>query len=248
MISVFQSNSEYSDFLKRNLSEIKDLTKWVRQIYLKKLTPKSFCQIYDNLDIVKEIFHFICNQEKKWINKIDNENIDKEQKNHLFIDYLISKEKSTREIADYCDKIRDFIFKHIDLNVAKETDCLQGFETNFIKSDIDKELDEKKELLEYSNAKLESIRDYLNNLIADQEKKVKSKSTDYIKIYETEKNNFSMITTTRRCKLLEDALPSTDIIVPLKFNLKNRNHNSSEKVFDFDFVVSKKRFEFHKQS
>lgn len=237
MITVFQSHSEYSDFLKRNLSEIKDLTKWVRQIYLKKLTPKSFCQIYDNLGIIKEIFHFICNQETDVINKLD-----KEQKKDFFIDYLLTKEKSTREIANYCDKIREFIFKHISLDIAKENDCLQGFETNFIKYEIDKELDEKTELLEYSNAKLESIRDYLNNLIADQEKKAKSKSNDYIKIYETEKNNFSMITTNRRCKLLEDALPSTDLIVTLKFTISN----GLEKTFDF--IVSKKRFEFHKQS
>ena len=217
LVNTFQKNPEYPDFLKRNLSLIKDLTKWGRQIYLSKLTPKSFFQLHDNLGIIKEIFTFLQDQNQE----------------HL-LNYLLLNDIKTREISDYCDKIRDFISNNIDLTIAKEIDCLQGFETNFIRQGINKELDEKTELLEASNTKLELIRDYLNQLVSQEEKKsTKSKSSEYIKIYETEKNNFSMITTSRRCKLLEEALPSTDKIVPLN---------------TFDFVVSKKRFEFHKQS
>jgi len=217
---------DYSDFLKRNLTEIKDLTKWGRQIYLSKLTPKSFFQLHENLGIIKDIYIFL------------HERV----KDEKFLNYLLLNNVKTREITTYCDKIRDFISKHIDLTIAKELDCLQGFETNFICMGIDKELDEKTELLETSNVKLEAIRDYLSQLVSQEEKKTKKLPTEYIKIYETEKNNFSLITTSRRCKILEDALPSTDRIVPLKFTIRN----CSEKTFDF--VVSKKRFEFHKQS
>ena len=57
---------------------------------------------------------------------------------------------------------------------------------------------------------------------------------DYVKIHETEKNNYSMITTNRRCKLLEGALPEKETIVKLKDN--------------FSISISKKAFEFHKQT
>jgi len=224
--TIEEESECYSDFLKRRLTEIKDLTKWGRQIYLKKLTPKSFFQLHENLGIIKDIYLFLHEQVK----------------DEKMMNYLLLNNGKTREIATYCDEIRDFISKHIDLVLAKELDCLQGFETNFISLGIDKELDEKTELLETSNAKLESIRDYLNQLLAQEEKKTKNSTTEYIKIYETEKNNFSLITTSRRCKILEDALPSTDRIVPLKVKTMDLFH------CDCDFVVSKKRFEFHKQS
>jgi DNA mismatch repair protein MutS len=48
----------------------------------------------------------------------------------------------------------------------------------------------------------------LNTLVAKYEKN--SKTTDYIKIHETEKNNFSLITTKRRAVLLKQCLQSTN--------------------------------------
>jgi DNA mismatch repair protein MutS len=46
----------YSDFLKINLSEIKDISKWERQVFLKKITPKSFYHLHQNLLKIKEIY------------------------------------------------------------------------------------------------------------------------------------------------------------------------------------------------
>ena len=211
-----------TDALRKKLMEIKDLTKWIRQIYLKKLNPKSFYQLYNNLEIIQEMFQMI-------------------EKEENFMHYFLDKERKLGEVAHYCSKIRDFIHRNLDLEFAKEVDCLQGFETNFIQKGMDVNLDKKTELLQISTWKLEAIRDYLNTLIGIEEKK--TKTTDYVKIHETEKNNYSMITTSRRCKLLEDALPVNETTVKL---------NYGDKVFDankvFEFVVSKKSFEFHKQS
>jgi hypothetical protein len=69
--------------------------------------------------------------------------LDERVKDKTFLDYLLLNNMKTREIPAYCDTIRDFISKHIDLTIAKELDCLQGFETNFIQMGIDKELDEQ---------------------------------------------------------------------------------------------------------
>ena len=116
---------------------------------------------------------------------------------------------------------------------------MQNFETNFICIGVDEELDKKTQLLKESEQKLNAIAEYLNSLIESKEKK---KGTEYIKIHETEKNNFSLISTVRRCNVLQDALPTETTIVRL--NYLSGNDNTKK----FDFVVSKKTFSFEKQS
>ena len=61
-----------------------------------------------------------------------------------------------------------------------------------------------------SENKLESIKGCLNNLIKSKEKT--NKVTEYVTIHETEKNNYSLLTTNRRCKLLDESLPNEQII------------------------------------
>lgn len=215
--------NEYNVFLKKELTGIKDITKWSRQIYLKKLCPKSFYQLYNNLTNVKTIFQYLEKEDPK------------------FLSYCLEKERNANEIGGLCLHIQEFIIQHLDLEVAKDLDIVQGFETNFIRTGINKDLDEKSTGLLSAHGKLEAIRLYLNNLIGQEEKKIKT--TDFIKIHETEKNNYSMITTSRRCKLLQDALPEKEKIVLLKEYLNQNTKNN-----EFEFQVSKKSFEFPKQS
>ena len=89
-----------------------------------------------------------------------------------------------------------------------------------------------------------AISHYVNDLgfelIENKEKKT-GKSTDYVKVHETEKNNYSLLSTSRRCKLLQDALPNDVTIVPLKYDSTLLNKK-------FDFKISKKQFEYDKQS
>ena len=118
--------------------------------------------------------------------------------------------------------------------MAGGLDQTQSFEVNFIRTGVDSELDSKTATLVESENKLEAIRTYFNNLVENKEKKV---NTEFVKIHETEKNNYSLLSTGRRCKLLLDALPATTTIVKLK-----TTHS------EFDFKVSKQQFEFQKQS
>jgi DNA mismatch repair protein MutS len=67
-------------------------------------------------------------------------------------------------------------------------------------------------------------------------------ATEYVKIHETEKNNFSLIATDRRCKILEDFF-KTDKSVTLKY--KSTYYNT-EKLFQLE--TGKTTIEFHKQS
>jgi DNA mismatch repair protein MutS len=227
MTEYFLGNYEkYSNFLNCRLSKIKDLSKWSRQLYLKKLPPKSFYQLYNNLFVIKEIYDFL-KQDQTIINYLSySEN---------------NKNKIPPDISDFCNKMIEFIQTNLNIEMTREMDQTQQFEDNFINRNIDTDLDLKMEDLTDSTDKLEAIRVYLNSIIENSEKK--GKSTDFIKIHETEKNNFTLITTNRRCKLLEDALPSNESIIQLKYN---SSYSNKEKVFNF--MVSKKQFEYHKQT
>ena len=154
--------------------------------------------------------------------------------------YLGVFEKNIANINVYCDEIAAFIKTNLVLDVVKDVDQLQNFENNFIERNVDNELDKKTDTLKESELKLEAIRDYLSVTIENKEKK--GKSTDFVKIHETEKNNYSLICTSRRCKLLEDALPLVSAIVKLSFSIEDSQKKS------FDFKVSKSQFSFEKQS
>jgi DNA mismatch repair protein MutS len=200
---------DYNVFLKNNLSVIKDISKWERQIFLKKISPKSFCNLYNNILTVKKIYE-----------KLEEDSKIKE--------YLLNFEPNIFNIKMYCDEISEFINNNINLSLASNLDQLQNFEINFIKNGVDVDLDKKTISLKDSEEKLNSICNYLSTLIENNEKK-NAKTTEYVKIHETEKNNFSLISTSRRCKLLTDSLPNDMTIIKLKYD-SNFFHNF---VFNF---------------
>jgi len=204
--------------LKSKLSFIKDISKFERQIFLKKITPKSFNVLFTNIQIILDIFNIVKNDT-------------------TIIQYLKVFDKNIEEIGELCEHLMNFINTNIDIQLAKDIEQYQHFDVNFIKPFVDSVLDQKSDLLKNSDAGLESIRLYLSNLIENKEKKT-AKSSDFVKIHETEKNNYSLVTTSRRCKILQDALPNTPTIVTL--------HTSYNKILSF--TVSKTQFGYEKQS
>jgi DNA mismatch repair protein MutS len=145
---------------------------------------------------------------------------------------LSTKKINAKDVEQKCLVILAFITHHIDIEIARQFDTNTNFELNFIKPNVNTDLDNKTFTLADSEKKLESIRVYLNTIIETKEKK--TVSTDYVKLHETEKNNYSLLCTARRCKLLEDSLPATQHTQILNDN--------------YEFIVSKKNIEFHKQS
>jgi DNA mismatch repair protein MutS len=213
---------EYNNPFKKYLNEIKDLSKWGRQMVLKKITPKSFFSLHTNLNSIKELFTLI--QEDLFLNE-----------------YLLIHEPCVNSIGTFTEIIGEYIKKYINLELASEIDQTQNFETNFINSGVDSDLDLKTQMIKESEDKLESIRNYLNNLIPEKSKG--SKIYDLVKIHETEKNSFSLVSTSRRCNMLLDALPANPTTVKLTYKSSYSNLTK-----EFDFTVSKKQFEFLKQS
>ena len=206
--------------LKSKLMNIKDISKFERQIFLKKISPKSICLLYSSINTIKDIYNLL---------KTDD----------TIIKYLKEFDSEINEIGNICENLLLFIENNIDTNFAKDIDQLQQFEENFIKKGVDIELDKKTELLKDSEQGLESIREYLSNLIENKEKKStkSSKSSEFVKIHETEKNNYSLVSTSRRCKILQEALPSVETNITLNQSIK-----------PFAFIISKSRFSYEKQS
>ena len=217
---VLNSIEEYTLTLKPKLLEIKDLSKWERQIFLNKITPKSLVALHKNLKTIQELFVGFVKQKER------------------IMCYLLEANPKIASLETYCENILRYLEEKINLDFARDLDQVQGFETNFICRGIDAALDLKTEQIRLSENKLEAIRLYLSQCIENKEKKMKLMN-DYVKIHETEKNHLSLVTTNRRCKLLEDALPEKPKSVMLSFFTESNT---------FEFLVSKKQFDFPKQS
>jgi DNA mismatch repair protein MutS len=213
---------KHFDKINKNLNNkliyIKDLAKFERQIFLKKISPKSIYSLNTSIQFIYEIFEIIKNDE-------------------IILKYLSHFDNNVLEIANICNELTNYINENIDINLAKDIDQLHQFDINFIKQGVDLELDKKTESLKDSESGLELIREYLSNLIENKEKK-SGKSCEFVKIHETEKNNYSLVCTSRRCKILQDALPNEETNVVL--NITNKK--------TFMFNISKLKFQFEKQS
>ncbi len=213
------NNFNYFDVeFKNKLNQIKDLSKYERQMFLKKISPKSFTILYNNLKSILDTFDFI-------------------QNDVTIVEYLKSMDSNILNIGNKCKSLINFLEENINIELAKDIDACQQFEINFINPAVDAELDKKSEILKYSESALETIRSYLSNLIENNEKK-SSKTSEFVKIHETEKNNYSLVSTSRRCKILQDALPSTQKTEKLYLSPTSI----------VEFKVSKSQFSYEKQS
>ena len=206
-------NSEYDyDFLKNKLLCIKDMSKLIRQIIMKKVSPKSLVQFHKNLIMIDEdIFSIVSND-------------------CVFSEYLMKNIPEFPHISHFCKKICEFFNSHFDISLAEEIDDVNNFEINFIKNGIDLELDERNSTLLESMDKLESIRSFLNQSVLKFEKNGKSgANSEYVKIHETEKNNFTLVATKRRCTILKESLAKSNPVI-LKYT---SSFDKQEKTFEF---------------
>lgn len=216
------------NIVKEILSSMKDISKFGRQLYLKKITPKFIYQIYENIEITLKMYDLIF-------------------QDITIMKYLSFFTKNVNRIKEIGNEVLLFIQNHMDLELAKEIDCIQNFETNFIQRGVDQHLDENSECILESWDQLNAIRKYLNQCIDSVENKKSTTSsknvTEYIKVHETEKNNISFICTSRRCKLLESVLPKVNSSITISYV-----SSFSQKQKTLEFMIGKTRFEFSKQS
>ena len=202
--------------VRQKMNGIKDIDKANRQIIMKKISPKMIYQVFENLHRIQEIYDYL---------KMDE----------TIMDYLDNK-----NISLHCQTLIDFLIKNLNIQLCSSIETTQQFEVNFIQSGINEELDNNTNLLTESFAKLESIRDYFNSLIGKTEK-AKAKTTDFVKLHETEKNSFSLVATKRRCTILKESMKKMDVnnIIELQFK---------ENAQKFELKFSKEEIIFTNQS
>ncbi len=189
------------EYMKQQLFQIKDIAKWMRQIVMKKISPKSLSMLSNNISVIINMCEYI-------------------QTDENILKYLKGHKINCENIVNNCQEILIFLKTNMNLEQAKSIDTFQKFDTNFINRNIDELLDNKIQTLMESNDKLEACQNYFNKLLFEHEKN--SKTTEYVKIHETEKTNFSLVTTKRRSKILKTVIQD----IESRSGSQNSTHNS----------------------
>ena len=171
------------DYIHNNLFNIKDIEKLNRKIFLKKITPQSLYYFYENLQTIKAIYCKTC----------------KDSNLSSYLKHFING-----NIKKICTEFISLFNKYIVVDICKEIDTLQ-LETNFIQKKIHDALDNASQKWMESKDKLECVAVYLNSIVAKCEKTSKN-PTQYVKCHQTDKLGYSLVATSRRCKILEGEL------------------------------------------
>jgi DNA mismatch repair protein MutS len=227
-------------FIKNLLVPIKDIVKIGRQIILEKISPKTIYQLYSGILISKNIYNYILSKP-------------------ILHEYLKLRIPEFDHLLGYIDEITNKMDSIFIMEDCKEIDNIQKIEKSFIKPGVDSLLDEKIRILTESQDQLECCRAYFSSIISNYEsnssKKGKTKgkvlieestteTSEYVKIHETEKNNYSLFATDRRCKILEEVLKKGNVRnISLKY--KSRFYN---KECDFILEIEKDPLEYNKQT
>jgi DNA mismatch repair protein MutS len=206
-----------------NMGELKDIEKLHRQIIHNKVTPRSLFHLYNNLTTITSMY-------------------EKMKSDNTIMAYILSelenkkdsydlKGRHTPDISELCKKLQSYIETHIVLEKCFNIDNL-NFEENFICPSISETLDNIVYDYENSYIELQTIQGYFCDLISSCEKASKNeKKYEYVKIHDTEKMGYSLITTKRRGKLLEEQL---------KKQIKSSNTNSTKTEVPVQYETYKK--------
>jgi DNA mismatch repair protein MutS len=204
---IMDGADEYK-VVKAMLVQIKDISKIMRQIIIKKISPKLLYQLYSSICTAKVLYNFVIG-------------------NEALTEYLKHKLPGFVSLIDKADKIIDYLNKVLILEDCKDIDNISKIEKSFIKNGVDENLDNKIKILMDSQDQLEACRCYFSSLISNYETDTKSKKSivkkkkkvvttntdeeqeeedtkEYVNIHETEKNHFSLLATERRCKILDE--------------------------------------------
>jgi DNA mismatch repair protein MutS len=231
---------EYYIF-KHLLVQIKDISAILRQIMLLKASPKSMYNLYSAIQSATLLHNYVI--ENRMLNAYLNDKLC--NYNNLLNDI--------RTVSNYMESV-------LLLDKCKDIDNIQKIESSFICDGVDIDLDNKIKTLIDSQDQLETCRVYFNSIISQYEnsnkkKKPKTKkpmeeddgkgegeeedAKSYVKIHETEKNNFSLIATDRRCKILEETIKKNKSVT-----LQYKSSHSNK---DMQFTLSLE-LDYNKQS
>jgi DNA mismatch repair protein MutS len=183
-INFFINNTQLLETSRKLLENIPDLEKIFRKLILSKITPSDIVKISKSMSYLNDI-----------------ENLYKKNKIH---------NKYFNNSNDYF-KLSKFIDKNLIIDKCSTIETL-NFEENLFQKGIYKNIDKEEEKLNNNLDKLNAIQQELNNIIASSEKSNKKEDVQYVKINKTEQMGYSLLTTSRRGKLLKENLKNKEYI------------------------------------
>lgn len=174
------NNNEIYELIRRELVNIKDLDKIYKLIIMKNLNPKSLFFLQSNLKQISLLYKNIIEEE--------------------FI-----KNEFTELIHDLCNPITNFI--ETNINLSKIENVFSIDDNIFIRG-IYPELDNMEKDYIESKDKLDTIVNYLNELMTESQKP--KKPTIYVKLHATEKSGYTLQITKTRSKILEELIKNKE--------------------------------------
>ena len=198
------------EYYRSTLNNIRDMEKLRRKLIMKKITPKDFTIMHNNLTTILSMYK-ICIKDK------------------ILIKYLeenCGEKCCLKELFELCKSLKEMIEGNLDLNKSKLIDDISQEKLGHMDIAnvfyINRNLDERvdlcyKKTLECGQ-ELECIRKYLSDLISKYEKS--TKTTEFVKIHETAKMDATLLQATkRRATFLKKALDNelNPDKIPLKY-------------------------------
>lgn len=184
--SYIQDHKDLCEQWRKHMYELKDLEKMYRFIISEKITPQSMPIIMSNINLIHELFVHIL------------------QEHECLASYI------NRPYAiQYCNTVNQFLKHRFQLEVCGEMNGSNDYSIVFIQKEYDDELDSFCVKLTNAQHELDKIIAIYNNIVKSVDKS--SRTTEYVKIHETEKGGISLHITKRRGILLKDALVNADI-------------------------------------
>ena len=209
---------------KELLEEIRDLEKLKRKLVMKKITPKDFSIIYNNILLIDKI-NILINKDKKLKQYFQGENINN----------IKSKSETIKKI------ITDFF----DLDKAKHIDDINNISDSgnnslknmfFINKGLYEKVDNGYKKSIESRQLIECIRENFSNMIKEFEKS--TKTTEFVKLHETPKMEPTLISTKRRTTFLKKSFESREKSIELKYKSEFTDTDETFKldIDNIDFI------------
>ena len=175
-------------FCRKQLANVMDLEKVLRQIVLKRVPTGIIKPLYDSVQQVQQMD--ICLKELGPL-----------------INYL-NEQKIKPNIDCVCDFVLKAIEAHIDMSKIDENGAL-----NVFKKGIDANMDAM--VAEYAEvtSHIDAIQAFFNMIMRSSSNSASSDDTEYVKIYSTEKSGSTMQLTKTRAKTLKHLLEKKEYLV-----------------------------------
>ena len=185
-----EKNNYFIEFFRKQIGQIRDIEKIIRQIVLHKIYPSSIYQLYKSIFIVKQINTCLV-ENPEICNYLCNEmNISSVQTAFQYIDTISSK-------------LMTFMDAHFNIEECKLVNSMSNYEQNIIKTGVSPELDALIQGQQEKIAMFECIKHKLNKLIHANGQ---NPDTEYVKTHETEKSGLSLQITKTRATLLKSII------------------------------------------